>query len=425
MKTILLLLLSTIMLNANTLLLRSEYEKVGYTLGTIPATTILSGNEEGYYSLNSSGILSVAKEIPDTFDILTSHTLQVRDGSETFAVTIADGYDYMKLNHTGTILNTHQAIDTLGDWTAYNNLWGDGTAVPEQDYRTAILIGDALPNKVTFLWDTPGPAKDFSGSSVWSYTNLMFGNRYGLRDDLVGFPFTIKDLTELTMNFKYRPIIGDDQWKVAMNMFLTDSDTLSPFSDNRGDFFMVFDQKGTWVPPYPDTVITDTILLEKPFTFLYKSDASGYEWRRVIITDNARLQEGTLDLLSLFNRFAQEGKLKKQQSIPNIQFGIEVTSGWGGIQVETLSMTKRVKGTATTLSHNISPHTVQIQKQSRGVSIQLETPQRVQILSTTGKLLEERSAFVSGIMGDQLPPALYILRVGNKGQWYQQKVRIQ
>lgn len=425
MRTVLLLLLIATITTADILLLRSEYEKVGYELGTLPAHTILNGNEQGYFDLDSNGLLTIAKEIPDTFNVLTNNFLRVTDGTDTIDVTIADGYDFILLNHRGTILNKHQEIDTLGEWTAYNNLWGDGTAEPEKEYRTAILLNDSLPQEVTFLWDTPGAAKDFGGSSVWSYTNLMFGNRYGLRDDLAGFPFKIDDLTELTMDFNYKPLIGDDQWKVALNMFLTDSDTLSPFSENRGDFFMVFDQKGTWIPPYPDTVIADTTLLEKPFTFLYKNDESGYEWRRIIIKDNNRLQQGSLDLLSLFNRFAAEGKLKKEQSIPNIQFGVEVTSGWGGIQVQQLSINKKMKGTESILSPKSYKREFTFQMREKGISLSLEKAQTIQILSASGRVLFEKEDFTAGIVGRNLPPAIYILRVGNQGQWYQQKITLQ
>lgn len=424
MKNLFLLLLSTVIC-ADTLLLRTEFDSVGYELGTLPAHTILNGNEQGHFHLNSSGLLTIAKEIPDTFNILTTHFLEVTNGTDTINVTISDGYDYLLLNHNGTVLNKHQEIDTLGDWTAYNNLWGDGSAEPERDYRTAILLHDSLPQEATFLWDTPGPAKAFGGSSVWSYTNLMFGNRYGLREDLEGFPFKIDELTELTLDFHYKPIIGDDQWKVALNMFLTDSDTLAPFNENRGDFFMVFDQKGTWIPPYPDTLITDTTLLDNPFMFLYKNDNTGYEWRRIIIKNHARLQQGSLDLLSLFNRFAQEGKLKKSQSIPNIQFGIEVTSGWGAVQVQQLAMTKKVKGTATTLTQSSSKHTIEVSGVKGGIKLQLDNPHTVQILSVTGRSLLEKKNFTAGIVGTELPQGLYILRVVGQKGWTQRKISIQ
>lgn len=47
---------------------------------------------------------------------------------------------------------------------------------------------------------------------------------------------------------------------------------------------------------------------------------------------------GTLDILEMFNMFIDEGFLNELQYIYHLQFGIEVTSGWGAIQFNQLDL---------------------------------------------------------------------------------------
>lgn len=394
--------------------LRSEYETVGTILGTIAeGISITSGNEDGYYTLNtSSGELTIAKEIDDLFDFVTSHELLIETSYGIDTVIVADGYDFLVSNHSGTVLSEHQEIDTNGEWTAYNNLWGKGTAVPNEDFRIAILVSDSLPDSSIMVWDAPGTAKEnFDGASVWCYTNMMFGNRTGQREDLERFPFLLDSLAELTLEFDYTPILGDDKFKVALNCFLTDEDTLSPFSENDGDFFMVFDQVGTWIPPYPDTVVTDTLLEGNPYTLLYKEE-NGYEWRRVIIKDHARYQQGTVDLLGLFKRFEEEGMVNMQQSIPNIQFGVEVTEGFGAIHFNKLNLNMKLKdSTPVTEKLTVKKRDVEIRNSGGQLQLSIDEPADLSVMSLDGRLVEKQSNFLSGIVGEDLSQGVYLIQV--------------
>lgn len=394
--------------------LRSEYETVGTILGAIAeGISITSGNEDGYYTLNtSSGELTIAKEIDDLFDFVTSHELLIETSYGIDTVIVADGYDFLVSNHSGTVLSEHQEIDTNGEWTAYNNLWGKGTAVPNEDFRIAILVSDSLPDSSIMVWDAPGTAKEnFDGASVWCYTNMMFGNRTGQREDLERFPFLLDSLAELTLEFDYTPILGDDKFKVALNCFLTDEDTLTPFSENDGDFFMVFDQVGTWIPPYPDTVVTDTLLEGYPYTLLYKEE-NGYEWRRVIIKDHARYQQGTVDLLGLFKRFEEEGMVNMQQSIPNIQFGVEVTEGFGAIHFNKLNLNMKLKdSTPVTEKLTVKKRDVEIRNSGGQLQLSIDEPADLSVMSLDGRLVEKQSNFLSGIVGEDLSQGVYLIQV--------------
>ena len=380
-------LLTTSELSDSLLFMRTEYDAVGHFIGTVEGGTALSGDDANFFTIDpSTGKITTTQIIPDEFGVIHEQHIVVATPKGDVAVTIVDGLDYLVSKHTGRVITDHQTgaiSDTLGEWASYNNLWGDGTAIPNQDYRIVMLVSDSMPNGSSIVWDTPGSAKDFSGSSVWNYTNFMFGARQNQRPDLEGFPFCIDSLEELKITFDYTPIIGDDQFKVALNMFLTDDNEIVPMSKNRGDFFFVLDQKGRWIPPYDSVVVEDTAILGEQFTLLYDTltqNGGVYERRRVIVKNDGRVQNGEIDILSYFNRFAEEGMLKKEQSIPNIQFGVEVTSGFGAITVHHLSIDKIMKN-PTTVALPLQMVPKQIQILQRGNTILLSNTQNFNMVS--------------------------------------------
>ncbi len=331
---------------AQTMVYRSEYEQAGdqlYDLNDLQeglaSYTLISGNDDGYYALdNNSGIISVARPIPDAFDIIRRDTLVVGIDASIDTLIIVDAYDYFiqQLSPEYEVMDQHGEyyVDSASQWTAYNNLWGRGTAVPGQDFRIATIHKSSVPDTTFIIWDVPGLARDYGGSSVWCYSNVFWGNRYGMRENLQGFPFQIASIDSLELEFDFDQLFGDDQFKIAMNMFMTDESYLTNFSANDGDLFFVFDQKGTWIPNYP-YALPDTIILGKLFALRYDDSLRGrfYERRRVIIKDNERLMSGTLDLKGVFNRFIVEGYLNPQQYIYHIQLGVEVTAGFGAIAI--------------------------------------------------------------------------------------------
>lgn len=328
------------------LVYRSEYENVGDVIydindpneGSI-SYSIISGNSNGYYSINkNNGQITIAKTIADTFNVVHSDTLTIDAGSNLYIITIVDGYDYFisNLSSEYSILDKSNGIyiDSLSKWTAFNNLWGKGTAVPNVDFRIAIIHKKNLPDSTILIWDVPGMASDFGGASVWCYHNIFWGNRKGIREDLLDFPFKINSINNLNYQFDFHQIFGNDQFKLAMNMFMTNEPYLTNFSNNAGDFFFVFDQNGTWIPPYPYS-LPDTTILGKPFALRYDDSLNGafYERRRVIIKDNEELMSGTVDIKDVFNTFINKGYLNIEQSIYHIQIGIEVTSGYGAVAI--------------------------------------------------------------------------------------------
>lgn len=305
-------------LNAQTYTLvhRSEYETVGdqmYDLndpneGTI-IYSILAGNTDGFYAIDATnGKITIATEISDTFNAVHSDTLTIDAGGTFYLIEIVDGYDYFMNNLPSaySVLSGHNDlyIDATTEWTVLNNLWGKGTAIPNVDFRIATVHKQSLPDTTFLVWDAPGPASSFGGSSVWNYNQVFWGNRKNTREDLLNFPFKINTLNRLDLEFDFEQLFGNDQFKIAMNMFMTDEPYLTNFSNNDGDFFFVFDQKGTWIPPYPYS-LPDTTILGKTFALRYDDMLNGkfYERRRVIIKDNKKLMSGTLDVKNLFDRF--------------------------------------------------------------------------------------------------------------------------
>lgn len=327
----------------DTVILRSEYERAGDTAGSIPGFRSLVSVDPPL-AVSSNGTITYSAPFADAFDRIDTLTATVVIATgDTLRVHVIDGFDHLKAGWKGKILGKDGQTDSLGDWTAYNNLWGRGNAVPDKDFRIAILASDSFPKGSLMVWDTPSKASAFGGGSVWCYTNFLWGNRPGVRTSAEGFPFRIDSLESLTLRFDYTPVHGDDQFKVALNGFLFDEPTLAPFSARDGDFFMVFDQVGTWIAPYPDTIAADTMIAGKPFLLLAKDSSNGYQWRRVIIRPGNELTRGSIDLLGLMKRFAESEKLKTSQSIPNLQFGVEVTSGFGAIAIHQLSIDKQMK----------------------------------------------------------------------------------
>jgi hypothetical protein len=342
----------------SSLVLRSEYEAPGDSLFDFSAVragssyTLRSGNEAGYYALDGqSGVLRVAQSIADVMGVVQADTLEVEIDGISQQVIVVDAFDYfIQENSQYSVLSEHQQtyLDAQNEYTAYNNLWGKGSAVPNVDFRMATLHKNTLPDSVVFIWDTPGPAADWGGSSVWSYISILWGNRLGIREDLEDFPFAIESLPALSLDFAFEKIYGSENYKIALNHFLTDESGLEAFAANDGDFFLVFDQVGTWVPPYP-VDLGDTLFDGHSYARLYKEEA-GYEWRRVIIRDEERWLNGTLDLHALYHFFAENGALNVAQFVPNIQVGIEVTEGFGAVRVNHLGFSRTAE--ITTLAPN-------------------------------------------------------------------------
>jgi len=325
-----------------TLVYRSEYEKAGDVIFDLNAPdegnvtySIIKGNDQGYYTIGSSnGIISIAAPINDELNVVHYDTMTVDASGREYVIVVVDGYDYFLKTHPGYIvLDEHNDTyyESGNEYAGYNNLWGRGTAEPNVDFRMATLVFPNLPDSTVFIWDVPSPASDFGGASVWSYINLLWGNRKNMREDLSGFPFQWGSLTSLNIYFEFEKLFGTEDYKIALNNFFTDESELSDFGSNDGDFFFVFDQRGTWVPDYP-VDLGDTIISGMDFARLYKEE-DGYEWRRVIVRDNGRWLNGILDLYRTYKQFSSRGYLNEAQYIPNIQVGVEVTDGFGAIRV--------------------------------------------------------------------------------------------
>ncbi len=331
-----LLLLNCVVSAQETIVLRSEFEEVGETLydfnppeeGAV-IYSIQSGNSEEYYSIDANtGVLSIQSIINDTMGTTTTHQLVIDLSGTQEKLTVVDAYDYFISKHPEyKVLDNHQQIDTTkgSPYTAYNNLWGKGTATPNQDFRMATLVHSTVSDSIVFLWDVPSKTK-----SVWSYQSIIWGNRLGQRENVIKFPFQVKSIHSLVFDFDFEKLFGTEDYKIALNHFFTDEADLQPFSANRGDFFMVFDQVGTWVPPYPND-LGDTVIEGHDFARLYKTEGD-YEWRRVIIKDQQRWLKGSLDLKEIYQPFLTAGYIDTNQYIPNIQAGIEVTDGFGAIR---------------------------------------------------------------------------------------------
>lgn len=330
--------------------LRSEYEQVNDEIYDINDTNegsfnyaITAGNSNNYYQIDTnSGVITIQNTISDSFNSVHTDVLTVTAGTTTYLITIVDGYDFIiaNLDPDYTVLDEHNEkyINNSNDWTVINNLWGRGDAVPNVDFRIATIYKPTIPNSTILIWDVPSNASAFNGASVWNYNNVFWGNRKNIREDLTGFPFQISSLESLSVNFDFEQLFGNDKFKIAMNMFMTDEDVLSNFSANDGDFFFVFDQNGTYIPNYTNT-LPDITIDGKPFAVRYDLNPdTGYERRRVIVKDNEKLMTGTLDVKSLFDMFIDETFLNPDQYIYHIQFGIEVTSGYGAVRFNQLNV---------------------------------------------------------------------------------------
>lgn len=339
---------------------RTEYEVVNEVIydindpledGTIAIYSITSGNTDDYYKINSkTGKLKMKLVIDDVFDVVQTDALTVSTATTTYEITIVDAYDYFMstLDASYTVMSLHNEayIDSNAEWTAINNLWGKGSAEPNVDFRIATIYKTDVTDTPIFIWDVPSKASDYGGASVWCYNNILWGNRINTREDLMGFPFKISSIDQLTLDFDFENLFGDDDYKIAMNMFMTDEEDLTAFSNNDGDFFMTFDQNGTYVPPYPE-VLPDTTILGKNYRLLYDPESRpdthpGYERRRAIILNNEQLLQGTIDVEQLFTRFQDENWLDQNQSIANIQLGIEVTDGFGAVRVNSANINMSV-----------------------------------------------------------------------------------
>ena len=345
---------------SDTLVFRTEYEELNEIIydvndpsedGTTRIYSITSGNNEGYYKINSkTGKIKIQNIILDKFDEVQMSILEINANGTKYTVRIADGYDYyiQNLDASCTVLSEHNEtyVDENSEWTALNNLWGRGSATPNVDFRISTIYKNSLGSgeKVVFLWDVPHSANAldengdpiFDGASVWSYVNVFWGNRKNVREDLSDFPFQIKQITDLWLDFDFEQLFGNDEFKIAMNMFMTNESYLTNFNKNIGDFFFVFDQKGTYIPPYPISM-PDIEIAGADFAVRYDPDSrgddpDGYERRRVIIKDDNKYMKGKLDIKALFDMFSNEGYINIDQYIYHIQLGLEITDGFGAVR---------------------------------------------------------------------------------------------
>lgn len=330
------------------IVLRSEFEKTGDIIYDLKDDnegllrySILNGNTGNHFDLNPiSGEIKIKNTIQDAFNVLHKSLITISIGNTNYKLSIYDMFDYYleNLPSNAVVLQEHneKTVDNNSDWTVFNNLWGRGDAIPNKDFRIATIHYNDIPNKTELIWDVPSNASKYNGAAVWNYNNVFWGNRKNVREDLTEFPFQIEAIKKLNVNFDFEQLHGNDQFKIAMNMFMTDESELTKFSNNDGDFFFVFDQKDTFIPKYSNT-LPDIIIDGKPFAVLYDLNTSNqYERRRVIIKDNEKFMQGQLDLKALFKMFIDENFLNPKQYIYHIQFGIEVTSGFGAVRFNEL-----------------------------------------------------------------------------------------
>lgn len=335
----------------DTLVLRSEYEAIGDVIidlnhsseGTVNYKMITKND---HYSINTiTGAISIKKTISDVVNKVTTHLIEINNGLTTYNITIVDAYDYfISKNSQYTVLEDHQEIiaEVGNPYTPYNNIWGKGSAVNGIDFRMAMLVHSNNPDSTIYIWDTPSKANAFGGASVWSYQNLFWGERYNLRENIGEFPIKIGNISSLMMKFDYEQLFGTETYKVALNHFLNKENYVAPFTKNDGDLFMVFDQIGNYIPPYND-YLADTLIGGKEYVLLHDSTGNiendkGYQLRRAIIKNNGQYTAGSLDLNSLYKSFSSRGFLNQDLYFSHIQFGIEVTEGWGAVRINEFKM---------------------------------------------------------------------------------------
>lgn len=337
----------------DTLILRSEYEAIGDEI--IDLNHTYEGTQSYHLSASSNhytidpitGIISISTEIADVKNSVQLDVLTVTNGLTTYNISVVDAYDYFIAQHPEyTVLEDHQEIIAKdgSPYTPYNNIWGKGSAVNGVDFRMSMLVQPDKIDSTVYIWDTPSKANAFGGSSVWSYQNLFWGERYNLRENIGGFPIKINNISHLTMNFNYEQLFGTETYKVALNHFLNEEDYLAPFTENDGDFFIVFNQLGNYVPPYQDH-LTDTLIGGKEYVLLHDSTGTiqtnipeGYQLRRAIIKNGQQFTNGALDLLALYKSFSSRGFLDEELYFSHIQFGIEITEGWGAVRMNQFNM---------------------------------------------------------------------------------------
>ncbi len=334
---------------------RSEYEKIGDVMIDLRDEsegyvnyTITQGNTDSYFNINSTnGVITVNKQFPDVANQVDSIVLMVKVGVRTYKVKIVDAFDYFIATHPEYVrLNNPAQADFKPNnpYTVFHNIWGRGNAGVDQDFRMSSLVHPNSPDSTIFIWDTPGKAEMFNGASVWCYLNVLWGNRHDLRTDLPNFPIRVGDLESLDFEFDVEQIFGTQSFKIAANQFFTNESSVVPFRNNQGDFFMVFDQVGNFMPDYAD-YFSDTTILGKTFAMMHDSTGTmnlkGYQLRRAIIKNNDLLMSGKIDLKNIFNSFTSRGFLNEDLYFPNIQFGIEVTDGWGAIRLNKLEFTPK------------------------------------------------------------------------------------
>jgi hypothetical protein len=338
------------------LLYRSEFESAGDAIGSVGNS---NGEDAAAYSLLSdsphfkvdatTGVIRVAAPIDDVMGVTTETTLEVkatRGKSDTVhQVTIVDMYDYLVEKHRDMRLISKKAeTHAHGAWLARSNHWGaPRQLVADKDYRIGLLVDDEMPANVILLWDVPGSPRKFGRNRpVWCYNGMVAGNLPGSGMDVPGFPVQLADLKELTWEYDIEKL-GDDRNKFMLQIY----DSALPPDELRkarglkwvtGDFLLIVDQAGTWIPMHLKHDLGDIAIDRVPFNVRYGATDTPVTRRRVIVKDRRTLLQAKIDVLALIDLLAARGEWNKQNHVPCIYVGVEVSSGFGAFIINKMKI---------------------------------------------------------------------------------------
>jgi Ca2+-binding RTX toxin-like protein len=221
-------------------------------------------------------------------------------------------------------------------WYVLNNAWGCSNLTPGKDYTLSSLLHPADPsNGTSFTWSFAATTTPYP--QVLAYPEVIFGHTpysgaASPTENFGPFPARIGELASFSADVNATISGHTSGFDVSFDIFLTnvpngDATTVS-------NEVMIWLHKGAMQPP--GTLIGTYV----DGTFVADVYHSGAYTAVVAQTDTL---VGNIDIGSVFQYLTDQGILTPNEYLNSVEFGAEVTSGAGGLQLNELSLAVSTK----------------------------------------------------------------------------------
>ena len=242
------------------------------------------------------------------------------------------------------LMVTHDNEDfSIGDYTAQNNVWPDGTInnqlVNTKDYWQKIAFqSNDLQRNVEISWSYPNiqpPNYIYSMPSItWGAgENGLLNNAKSVR---------ISDLSNLIVAYDFDMRGQTDSFNVTLELYTYSKPMNENGATKLSEIMLKIHQPWSEGPevPYSDSYIDalQTIRYEIIGAVIDKPNLPKWTFASYKLKND--VSSGIVDYANLLNDLVRKGVIESDQYIAGIEFGCEVTKGFGGLDIKYFGVAK-------------------------------------------------------------------------------------